>query len=411
MGGQQFATDAVLFDTRPLNRLLHFDEARGLAEFEAGVQWRELLAGLLRVQRGRGQVWTIRQKQTGADRLCLGGALAANVHGRGLTMKPFIDDVESFRLLDADGRLLTCSRTENPELFRLAAGGYGLFGLVYSITLRLVPRHKVRRVVEVRPLGGLVEAFADRIRAGFTYGDFQFAIDPDSPGFLREGVLSCYQPVGGDVPLTAPRRLRLDDWRRMVRLAHADPGAAFRAYADYYLQTDGQVYWSDRMQLSNYLQDYHQEVDRHLGAKTPASDIITELYVPRAGLENFMTRTAVDFRRHRVRVFYGTIRLIEPDGESFLAWARQPYACIIFNLCTRHTPEGLAGSAAAFRRLIDRAIDLGGSYYLTYHKYATREQVLACYPQFPEFLRNKLRFDPAACFRSDWWRHHTALLA
>jgi hypothetical protein len=31
----------------------------------------------------------------------------------------------------------------------------------------------------------------------------------------------------------------------------------------------------------------------------------------------------------------------------------------------------------------------GGSYYLTYHRYATRKQVESCYPQFAEFLRLK----------------------
>lgn len=35
----------------------------------------------------------------------------------------------------------------------------------------------------------------------------------------------------------------------------------------------------------------------------------------------------------------GTIRLIERDDETFLAWARQPYACVIFNLHVVHTAE------------------------------------------------------------------------
>jgi hypothetical protein len=50
-----------------------------------------------------------------------------------------------------------------------------------------------------------------------------------------------------------------------------------------------------------------------------------------------------DFRDNHVDCIYGTIRLIERDDESFLAWAKQPYACTIFNLHTSHTPDGLAG--------------------------------------------------------------------
>src|SRR5579864_7477275 len=159
MGGQQFGTGTVLVDMRAMTRLLNFDRDAGTLEAEAGVFWPELISGYLSAQRGNDRQWGIAQKQTGTDRLTIGGTLAANAHGRGLTMKPFINDIESFRLVDADGEVLTCNRKENAELFRLAIGGYGLFGIVSSVTLRLVSRQKIRRVVEVRDTGGLMEAF------------------------------------------------------------------------------------------------------------------------------------------------------------------------------------------------------------------------------------------------------------
>ena len=149
MGGQQFVSGGVMVDTRQLNRVLNLDVGSGIVEVEAGIQWPALIDHLLHQQRGLERVWTIPQKQTGADRLCLGGCLSANVHGRGLAMKPFVADVESFSILTAGGNLRTCSRSENSELFRLAIGGYGLFGTIYSVQLRLLPRRKLRRVVEV----------------------------------------------------------------------------------------------------------------------------------------------------------------------------------------------------------------------------------------------------------------------
>ena len=83
---------------------------------------------------------------------------------------------------------------------------------------------------------------------------------------------------------------------------------------------------------------------------------------------------------------------------------------MIFNLHVDHTPAGVARAAGAFRGLIDRATGLGGSYYLTYHRFASRDQVLACYPQFPEFLRRKVAHDPGELFQSDWYRHHKSLV-
>mgnify|MGYP001186253539 FL=1 len=407
MGAQAFATDGVLIDIRKLDRVLAFDMERGLIEVESGMQWPRLLSELTSAQRGRAKPWGFAQKQTGADRLTMGGCLSANVHGRGLTLPPFVGDVESFSLLDAKGDLRECSRTENPELFRLAIGGYGLFGFIYSVKLRLVPRRKVQRVVEVRDIDGIPAAFADRIRDGFLYGDFQYSIDDGSDGYLRRGVFSCYKPVADSTPVpVAQKELADRDWTDLLLLAHADKAGAFKRYAGYYLSTDGQVYWSDEHQMSIYPDFYHRELDRKLKTAPRATESITEIYCERDALPRFMAEVRDDSRRNRTEIIYGTVRLIEEDRESFLAWAKKPYACVIFNLHVVHTPEGLRRSADAFRRLIDLGIKYGGSYYPTYHKHATRKQVETCYPQFAEFLNLKRKHDPAEVFQSDWYRHY-----
>ena len=412
MGGQQFGTGTVLLDTTKLTRVLNFNLNEGTIEVEAGIQWPELIQHLITVQEGRPRQWGIAQKQTGADRLSIGGAIGANVHGRGLRMRPFIADVESFVLVDAHGNILECSRRENAELFRLVNGGYGLFGTVCAVTLRLAPRRKVQRVVEVISIEKLMPAFEKRIADGFLFGDFQYSTDKKSKDFMRKGVFSCYRPVDPVTPIPAKqKKLSDEDWRNLLYLSHADKGRAFERYADYYLSTSGQVYWSDTNQLSTYFDDYHKRLDLRLGAAHKATEIITEIYVPRQAIVKFMAEVSDDFRKNDVEPIYGTIRLIERDEESFLAWAKQAYACIIFNLHAVHTPEGLEHTAHAFRRLIDIALRLGGSYYLTYHKYATRNQVLACYPQFPEFLRLKKKYDPEERFQSNWYRYYKKMFA
>jgi FAD/FMN-containing dehydrogenase len=410
MGGQQFLGDALLIDSRSLHRIGQVDRSRGTVEIEGGAEWSEIVPHLVQAQAGAEAAWGIAQKQTGADHLTIGGAVSANAHGRGLRMKPFISDLESFTLIDADGRERRCSRQENEELFRLAAGGYGLFGAVARVTLRLAPRVKLERIVEIGLVDDLVERIEERSDAGFLYGDFQYAIDPASDDFLRRGVFCCYRPVHASTPMAdVQKELSAQDWGDLVRLAHTDRTRAFERYASYYRSTAGQLYWSDTHQLSAYYPDYHRALDGTLGG--PATEMLTELYVPRAALASFMDDARKALRASGVDVVYGTIRFIEKDEESFLAWARDRYACVIFNLHTRHTPDGVERAAAAFRSLIDLAITRGGSYYLTYHRWARRDQVLACYPQLPELLRRKKAHDPEERFQSDWYRHYSALLA
>lgn len=410
MGGQQFGADTLLVDIRSLKRVRRVDRQAGLVEVDAGIQWPELVRYLVEQQRGTRNQWGIAQKQTGADRLTIAGALAANAHGRGLRMTPLVGDVESFELVEASGTRLTCSRRENPELFRLAIGGYGLFGIVTGVTLRLAPRQKVERVVDVRDVDGLMAAFDRRIADGFLYGDFQFSIDDRSEDFLRKGVFSCYRPVADSTPISPTQKeLGDDDWAALIALAHKDKSQAFDRYASYYRSTSGQVYWSDTHQLSTYLDDYHRRLD--VAGGPPATEMITEIYVPRAAFNAFFDDVRAEFRENGVEIVYGTVRLIERDQETFLPWAKKSYACTIFNLHTVHTPDGIERSSDAFRSLIDMAVKHGGSYFLTYHRWARRDQVLACYPQFPEFLRLKRRYDPQERFQSEWYRHYARMFA
>lgn len=407
MGGQQFCADAVMLDIRKLNRVLAFDRERGLLEVESGVQWPQVLEYLHESQRGEPRAWAFAQKQTGADRFTIGGCLSANIHGRGLSMAPFIQDVESFKLIDAKGGLRNCSRSENPELFSLAIGGYGLFGFIYSATLRLVPRRKLERVVELRAVDSLTEAFAGRIRDGYLYGDYQYAIDESSKDFLREGVFTCYRPVPDDTPMLGiQRQLTSRDWIDLLHLAHTKKSEAFRRYASHYLATGGQLYWSDEQQMSTYPDDYHRVIERRMQAENRASEAMTEILCERDALERFMTEAREYLRRSGTGIAFGTIRVVEHDNESYLAWARKPYACISFNLHVEHTIGGVIRGGDALRRLVDIGLRYGGGYHPTYNRYALRRQVDACLPQMRDFLRLKLKYDPEEIFQSEWYRHY-----
>jgi len=407
MGGQQFGRDTVLLDMTRCTKVLNFDRDRGLIEIEAGIQWPELIAYLHREQANAGAPWAIREKQTGVDRVTLAGSLSSNIHGRGLKFPPIVGDVESFVLVGADGKTRSCSRRENAELFALAIGGYGLFGVIAQITLRLVPRSKVERVVDVIAVKDLIPKIEERIAKGFIFGDCQYSTDLSSDAQSHAGVLSCYRSVDSSTPLPEnQRQLTAEEWGDLYRLARSDKKKAFDTYSRYYLATSGQVYWSDVQQLAGNFDAYRKAVDVKNG-----TEMITEIYVTKDAFTTLLSQARQDFLQHGVDMTYGTIRFIEKDNETFLAWAKEPSVCIVCNLHVQHSEEGRKKAAADFRRIIDRVIALGGRYYLTYHRWAERRQVTACYPQFVEFLRLKKNYDPAERFQSDWYRHYKAMFA
>ncbi len=108
-------------------------------------------------------------------------------------------------------------------------------------------------------------------------------------------------------------------------------------YARHYLSTEGQVYWSDTHQLAFYEPDYHAHLDAQPGVAS-GTEMITEIYVPRAALEAYLE----DARRPAARTSRRSDLRDDPADRArttrrVLAWAREPWACIIFNLHVTHT--------------------------------------------------------------------------
>jgi FAD/FMN-containing dehydrogenase len=95
----------------------------------------------------------------------VGGSLSVNCHGWQYGHPPIASTVASFHLMKADGTLVRCSRSENPELFSLALGGYGLFGVILDADLRVVANERLRLEQYVVPLDRAMKSFERKLRA------------------------------------------------------------------------------------------------------------------------------------------------------------------------------------------------------------------------------------------------------
>jgi FAD/FMN-containing dehydrogenase len=412
MGGQQYGTGTVHLNMSAMNDVLKFDRKNGIVTVEAGIQWPELIEYLISSQKYSKKQWGITQKQTGADRLSIGGALSSNIHGRGLLLQPMVQDVESFRIINAEGKKINVSREENAELFGLVIGGYGLFGVITEVDLRLSPRQKLKRHVEIINLSNFAAKTSQRINDGYLYGDLQFKTDGAAEDFLTRGVYSFYKPVPLDSPIPQQqKKISSDKWKELLALAHSNKAQVFEDYTNYYLSTSGQLYWTDTHQLGYYDENYEAYLKKTLPDYKLGSLMISEVYVPRDRIYDFMTDLSLSNEQQQLDIIYGTIRLIKTDTETFLPWAKQDYACIVLNLRVEHSKLGLEKARSDFQLLIDVALNHDGSYFLTYHRWARKDQLLEAYPQFPMFLELKLKYDPQEMFQSDWYRFYKEMFS
>jgi len=113
------------YDASRLDRVLRVDERHGLVEVQASTPWQAIAAAL--------RPGDARAARTQTTMTTVGASLAHNAAGP--DGRPAVVHVESIALVAPSGELRRANRTTQRDLFALVAGGQGLFGALYSVTL------------------------------------------------------------------------------------------------------------------------------------------------------------------------------------------------------------------------------------------------------------------------------------
>jgi hypothetical protein len=113
------------YDAARLDRVLRVEEPYGLVEVQASTPWKAIAATL--------RPGDARAARTQTTMTTVGESLAHNAAGP--DGRPAVMHVESIAVVTPNGELRRASRTAQRELFSLIAGGQGLFGALYSVTL------------------------------------------------------------------------------------------------------------------------------------------------------------------------------------------------------------------------------------------------------------------------------------
>ena len=120
-----------IFSTKRLNKFISFDRLNGIIECESGV----LLSEVLEVIIPQGYFLYV---TPGTKYITVGGAIASDVHGKNHHAEGcFSEYVLEFSLLNENGEVLNCSRSENADKFWATIGGMGLSGIILSAKFKL----------------------------------------------------------------------------------------------------------------------------------------------------------------------------------------------------------------------------------------------------------------------------------
>ncbi|MCQ6557786.1 FAD-binding oxidoreductase [Paenibacillus mendelii] len=396
-GGQTLYENAIVLDMKGYDRILHIDEDRKLIRVQSGATWEKIQKAIQPL----GLAMRIMQSQ---NLFTVGGSMSVNAHGRDLGEGPLIDSVESFRLLLASGEKLQISRTENAELFPLVIGGYGLFGIILDADLRLTDDAVYKKHVVPLDYQAFPEYFREQVLRSpdSVMAIARMSVAPDS--FLKDMFVTAYLKT--DEALTEDLAELNDE--RFVGITKFAFGLSRK-----FDWGKGAVW---RLQKKGYLVEEEERISRNNAMRPAASfmeyadtqktDLLQEYFIPVDRFLPFVDGLRRIVREDELNLLNVTIRYVPKNKEAMLSYAGHDSYAFVLLFNTKRTAPALQRMELSTRRLIDLALEQGGTYYLPYQLYGTTRQIKEAYPNIDAFYVAKRVWDPGLLFMNELYARY-----
>lgn len=109
----------------------------------------------------------------------LAGAIATGTHGTGAALGSLSTAARGFRLMLADGSVVTCSASERPDLFEAQRLSLGLLGVATAIEIDVLPAYRLEEKIESHRFDDVAERWEELTEANrhveffvFPYGEY-----------------------------------------------------------------------------------------------------------------------------------------------------------------------------------------------------------------------------------------------
>ena len=387
MGGQTIVPGGIRVNMLPL-KSMKLDEQTDLLHVDAGALWADVIPYLDR----HGRSVEVMQSD---NSFSVGGSLSVNCHGWQYDRPPIASTVESFHLMKADGTVVRCSRTENKELFSLALGGYGLFGIILDADLHVVRNERLRLEQAIVPLDSAMASFNRKLRERGAPRMFYARLNITPQRMFDDVLINMFYPEEGQVPnLSDPNLLGL---RRAI--FRGSVGSAFGKEIRWEAETKIAPRITGTVFSRNQLMD--ESADWYLDRSDATTDILHEYFLPKEGAIPFLKQARRIIRSHHVDLLNVTVREVQTDNDTFLRYADQPMVAFVMFFSQLRSVVANKDMEDMTQELIDVSLQSGGRYYLPYRLHASQDEFRAAYPRSGDWFRLKRKYDPDNLFENE----------
>ncbi|WP_439651522.1 FAD-binding oxidoreductase [Planococcus shixiaomingii] len=392
-GGQTLYPNGILLDMKPYNKILDFDKEDKKVTVQSGATWADIQEYI----NPYGLALRVSQSQ---NIFTVGGTLSVHAHGLNIRDGALIDTVDSFRLLTAEGQILTVSRNENKELFSLAIGGYGLFGVILDVTLELTDNELYRMEGKTLRYDDYSSYFKETVlpNPDIKMHLARISIAPET--FFKEMYAINYE--------MAPDQNELAQYAALKR----EP---IIAVPKFFLglsrinDTGKELFWKTQKQYVNRVTG--KLISRNNAMRSDSvfmeysndgrTEVLQEYFVPVENFEAYLDdlRTLIK-DEEALNLLNITVRYVEKNEEPVLAYADEDMFSLVLLLNQGKDEESIEETRKVVQSMIDVTLKHDGSYYLPYYGFATKGQMAEAYPRSEEFFQLKYSYDPDHRFRN-----------
>ena len=128
--GDVALNDKSIISMRSFNKIIHFNDKKGIIELQSGILLKEVLPIIVKKN------W-IFPVTPGTKYVSIGGMIANNIHGKNTQKNQIKFYVKKIKLLTPNKKIISCTLKNNKKIFDLTIGGFGLTGIILSVTIQL----------------------------------------------------------------------------------------------------------------------------------------------------------------------------------------------------------------------------------------------------------------------------------
>ncbi len=409
MGGQSFSRGGLVLDMREFDQI-KVDKANKILNVQSGASWKEVQAVL-------DPLGLAVKAMQSINIFTVGGTLSVNAHGIVHDPGQIAPTVRQIRVMLSSGEIKTASPTINPELFSAVLGGYGLSGIILDVDLDIVDNESYAWKTEYMDFKDFPEYYRNEIIGNDDVGLFYARLSIAPGSYLTETAIHRYEKLDFEMepePLRGASKVwikrlifnisktgGLGRWMRWTTEKYLEPGVHTCISRNQAIATghEEEICVASRNNKMNQSMEY-------LDVRQKDTNILHEYFIPLENSVAFIEGLKKVVREDDVNLLNVTLRIVTKDTITALPYAKDDRIAFVLYFNQKLNEKDSKKLEKATVDLIDLAVANGGTYYLPYQLYYSKEQLRAAYPEIDRFFGLKHRYDPIGLFSNSFYEKY-----